>query len=134
MKKMIYGQHLKRLLLDSGSCYGYNYFILNLGTHPTAYVEVPKSHKYFMSMYDNIDINVHGGLTYSEDFLYISKEQKLKGWFIGWDYAHFDDFIGYELNYPVEFRTNGKKWTTEEIQKDVYEVCKQLFEAEKSDK
>lgn len=131
MKQMEYQEKRKRELLDSGKCINYNYYILNLGTYPTAYIEIPKNHKYYLKHYDEIDIYVHGGLTYSEDFLHISKEQELKGWFIGWDYAHFDDFIGYELNYPSEFRTNGKKWTTEEIQEDVYKVCIQLSKIEK---
>lgn len=115
MKEMIYDKHLKRLLLDSGTCCGYNYFILNLGTHPTAYVEIPITSKLYKKHYDYIDIDVHGGLTYSEDYLDIG-DDVLKGWFIGWDYAHFEDYMGYELNFPPELRTNGKKWTTEEIQ------------------
>ena len=131
MKQMEYQAKRKIELLDSGKCMNYNYYILNLGTHPTAYVEVPKDHKYYLKNYDEIDIDVHGGLTYSDNYLIVEGEKITNCWFIGWDYAHFGDFIGYELNYPMEFRTNGKKWTTEEIQNDVYEVCKQLFEAEK---
>ena len=46
MKKMVYSSKRKRELLDSGEYLGYNYYILNLGTHPTAYVEIPKNHKY----------------------------------------------------------------------------------------
>ena len=129
MKQMEYQAKRKIELLDSGKCMNYNYYILNLGTHPTAYVEIPKNHKYYLKHYDEIDIDVHGGLTYSKNYLYTNENDKLDGWFIGWDYAHFDDFIGYELNYPSEFRTNSKKWATEEIQKDVYSVCKQLKEA-----
>ena len=26
---------------------GYQYWIINLGSHPTAYVEIPESHKYY---------------------------------------------------------------------------------------
>lgn len=129
MKKMEYQLNREIELLDSGKCMGYNYYILNLGTHPTAYVEIPKNHKFYMSIYDNIDIDVHGGLTYSEDYLVFDKEKITNSWFIGWDYAHYGDFMGYELNYPNEFRTGGKKWTTEEIQEEVYSVCKQLNKA-----
>lgn len=131
MKEMIYKTNSDNKLLDSGKCMGYCYYILNLGTHPTAYVEVPKDHKYYLKNYDEIDIDVHGGLTYSDNYLIVEGEKITNCWFIGWDYAHFDDFIGYELNYPNEFRTNGKKWTTEEIQDDVYKVCKQLHSLEK---
>lgn len=125
MKEMIYDKHLERLLLDSGSCYGYNYFILNLGTHPTAYVEIPVTSKLYNKHYDDINIDVHGGLTYSADHLDIG-DDVLKGWFIGWDYAHYNDYLGFEDFYLKEFKRNSKKWTTEEIQKEVYSVCKQL--------
>lgn len=47
-----------------------------------------------------------------------------KGWFIGWDYAHYSDFAGYELEMPVYMRTNGKRWTTAEI----VEECKQVID------
>lgn len=130
MKEMTYSTNRKIELLDSGKCMNYNYYILNLGTHPTAYIEIPKNHKYYLKYYDDIDIDVHGGLTYSEDYLNLENEKINNSWFIGWDYAHFDDFIGYELNYPIEFRTNGKKWTTKEIQEEVYDVCKQLKKVE----
>ena len=125
MKEMIYDKHLERLLLDSGSCCGYNYFILNLGTHPTAYVEIPVTSKLYNKHYDDINIDVHGGLTYSADHLDIG-DDVLKGWFIGWDYAHYNDYLGFEDFYLKEFKRNSKKWTTEEIQKEVYSVCKQL--------
>lgn len=125
MKEMIYDKHLERLLLDSGSHFGYNYFILNLGTHPTAYVEIPVTSKLYNKHYDDINIDVHGGLTYSADHLDIG-DDVLKGWFIGWDYAHYNDYLGFEDFYLKEFKRNSKKWTTEEIQKEVYSVCKQL--------
>lgn len=126
MKQMVYQSSSKIELLDSGICFGYNYYILNLGTHPTAYVEIPKNNKYYFKDYDEIDIDVHGGLTYSKNYLRLGNQKIINGWFIGWDYAHFDDFTGYELNFPIEFRMCGKKWTTEEIQADVYSVCQQL--------
>ena len=130
MKQMIYQSNGKIELLDNGKCMNYNYYILNLGTHPTAYVEIPKNHKYYLKNYNEIDICVHGGLTYSRNYLRLGNIEISNKWFIGWDYAHFNDFIGYEMNYPSEFITNRKKWTTEEIQKDVYNVCKQLHKNE----
>lgn len=30
--------------------------------------------------------------------------------------------------FPSEIRTEGKKWTTEEIKQDVISVCQQLME------
>lgn len=47
---------------------------MSLGTHPTAYIEIPKTNNLFGKSYDEIydigiDIDVHGGLTYSNDTL-----------------------------------------------------------------
>ena len=70
---------------------------------------------------------MHGGLTYSRDFLWISKERKLQGWFIGWDYAHYGDYVGYELMFPKEFKIREEKnWTTEEILEEVKDVIRQI--------
>lgn len=129
MKEMIYQAERKIEVLDTGTCLGFFYWILNLGTHPTAYVKIPESHKYYQKDYDDIDIQAHGGLTYARDYLYISKNQKLEGWFVGWDYAHCHDYAGYEEKLPEELRLkpSGKKWTTEEIREEVYKVCEQLL-------
>ena len=111
MKEMQYQANNKIELLDSGTFKNYNYYILSLGTHPTAYVEIPKGNKIYEKDYKEIDLEVHGGLTYSRDFLWISKEKKLQGWFIGWDYAHYGDYVGYELMFPQEFKIREeKKW------------------------
>lgn len=126
-KQMIYSFIRKIEVLDSGKCCDYNYYILSLGTHPVAYVEIPKTHKLYGTHYDNIDVDVHGGLTYSKDNLWLSDTEELRdNWFIGWDYAHFGDYLGYEEMYPIKIQLRGKKWTIEEIRQDVYDVCKQL--------
>lgn len=126
-KQMIYSCKRKREILASGKYKGYKFYILNLGAFPTAYVEIPKTHKFYMKHYDEIDIDVHGGLTYSEDFLEISETKGIGGsWFIGWDYAHFEDYIGFEEIYPSDFRTGSKKWTTQEILQEVFYVIDQL--------
>lgn len=128
MKEMIYSKDSKREILDTGTCFGLFYWILNLGMHPTAYIKIPKDHKYYQKDYEGIDIDVHGGITYSNHELHIGENEKIEGWFIGWDYAHFGDYAGYEEMLPKELRTNGKKWTTEEIKKEVFDVCRQLIE------
>ena len=130
MKEMIYQAERKIEILDTGYCVGLLYYILNLGTHPCAYVRIPKTHKFYKKYYDDIDIDVHGGLTYSRDYLWISENEKIKGWFIGWDYAHYGDYLGYDmlsiLQQFKENHNNDKRWTTEEIFKDVKEVCYQI--------
>ncbi len=114
-------------LLLSGSYDGYEFWILDLHSHPTAYVRVPKGHPCYRKRFmkdDEIDcIGCHGGITYSEDRLHVV-DRELKGWFIGWDYAHWGDHLGWET-----FDEFGKRWTTEEIFDDVKDVIRQLKKA-----
>lgn len=125
MKEMKYQSDRKIELLDTGKCCEYTYYILNLGTHPTAYIDIPKSHKYYEKDYNDIDLPVHYGLTYARSHLYIAKDKKINGWFLGWDYAHAGDYAGYYK--PYEFLgLESKKWTTAEIQQEVFEACKEL--------
>lgn len=131
IKPMIYQKDRKYEILHKNNYKGYNYYILNLGTHPTAYVEIPEGHKLYGKHYDDIDIDVHGGLTYSDGYLGPIKDKNL--WFIGWDYAHAGDYMGYyEETIFDGFQSfmdiNNKKWTTEEIIEDCKDVIEQIIE------
>lgn len=122
MKEMVYSLEGKREVLDEGVIDGFHYVILNLGWHPTAYVEIPKDHSLYKVEYGDIDIDieVHGGLTYSSN---MGKDGE---WYLGWDYGHCDDYSSVELMYPLDLQTGGKKWTTEEILEDVKTAIRQL--------
>ena len=126
MKEMEYSEKRKREVLDTGYCLGFLYYIMNLGTYPTAYIKIPEDHKYYGKDMGEIDLDVNGGVTFSQEGLNVSENQRIKGWFVGWDYAHCDDYIGFELLYPEQFRTDGKKWTTKEIYEEVRQACYQL--------
>lgn len=126
MKEMKYQKERKIELLDKGKCCGYDYYILNLGTHPTAYINIPKVHSYYEKSYWDIELPVHGGLTYGKNSLMIGKDKEIKGWFLGWDYAHCDDYTGDMEMYPEWFKYKSKKWKTEEIQEEVYKACERL--------
>lgn len=127
IKEMIYQKDRKIELLYTEKYKNYQYYILNLGTHPTAYVEISKGHKLYNKNYNDININVHGGLTYSDNELMgISSNN----WYIGWDYAHCNDYCGCEEYMPENIRTYGKKWTTEEIIEECKNVIEQIIEFE----
>ena len=131
MKEMIYQAERKREMLDTGYCLGLLYYIMNLGTHPTAYVKIPENHKYYKKDMEKIDIYVHGGITYSNDYLYIENNQKIEGWFIGWDYIHYGDYAGYEekiatIYEKIEKTLQNEVVKEEEFFKDVKAVCYQL--------
>lgn len=74
MKEMKYSKERKIEVLATGYCFGLLYYILNLGTHPTAYIKLPNN-----SSIDENEIDVHGGITYSEDHLWINDNEKLDG-------------------------------------------------------
>ena len=102
-----------------GEYRGFEYRIMDLGTHPTAYVKIPKGHPLYKKDWEKIEnIEVHGGLTYGRNYL-MGGNGKLDGWWIGWDYAHYRDHMGYDPE------TVGKRWTTEEILRDVTSVIDQ---------
>ena len=96
MKEMKYSKERKIEVLATGYCFGLLYYILNLGTHPTAYIKMPKNIDI-----DENEIDVHGGVTYSEDHLWINDNEKLDGKFIGWDYAHYDDYSYYNFGFAI---------------------------------
>ena len=131
IKEMEYGKERRTELLCKDKYKNYNYYVLNLGTHPTAYIEIPKENKLYRKSYDEIykigcDIDVNGGLTYSDNELMGVKSEN---WFIGWDYAHAGDYVGYSMNYPELFGLSiyKKKWTTEEIFEDVVNCIEQMI-------
>lgn len=97
--------------IAAGTYKNFDYYVLNLRTHPTAYVDVSDSPLNGIC-YDEIDIYCHGGLTYSESTLDTVDK---KGWFIGWDYAHYGDYMDYGDTSLNNMFSNDKKWTTEEI-------------------
>lgn len=119
MREMVYKRRLSGAeVLHSGSHQGFDFIILNLGTHPTAYVRLPTKHEYFGKDYSYIDIDTHGGLTYASDSVTGSNK---KGWWIGWDYAHSGDYTYYD-SYSLE----GKRYTTLDVLDDVKDVIEQL--------
>lgn len=131
MKEMIY--FAKRLnppeILADGEYRGLHFYVLNLGTHPCAYIDVTDTDLCFKD-YSDIDIECHGGLTYAEEYLNTVDK---KGWFIGWDYAHYCDFAGYELQFPEYMITNGKKWTTVEMVNECKGVIDQIVNVNKKE-
>ena len=136
MKEMIYQKEPNRekVILDKGFFKDYEYIILNLGTHPCAYICLDANSKFYQKQYGEIPIDVHGGVTFSEDKLYRvleysdeDGEETLqtieRDWIIGWDYNHFNDCNG-SLGFC------GRKYTTKEIKQEVEEAINQLIALE----
>ena len=125
MEEMVYQNSRTVKLLHSGFYKGVPFAILSLGTHPTAYVE----NIIHVSNYDDDllrDVDVHGGFTFCSKGYWGDKNTNGLSW-LGWDYAHCYDFMGY---YGVDDGTlyKQKRWSTEEILGEVYHVIDQLLD------
>lgn len=137
MKEMVYKGSVENEqkvieMLDEGIYKDFHYVIVSYGTHPCAYIEIPKEHElYNVSDEDELDNNIdcHGGITYvfTAGLFKPSNKNHRDGHWIGWDYAHYMDYY-YSL-YNFEFFNEGKKWTTKEIFEDVKNVIEQLIKS-----
>lgn len=127
MKEMIYQkQRTLPNILDSGNINGYEYRIISYGTHPCAYVALPRTHKYYSQyrkLYMNPIIKVHGNITYAKNELLVEQKKQQNHW-IGWDYAHYGDYVG-SIADIISADIN-KKWNTKDILKEIQFVIKQL--------
>lgn len=126
MKEMIYGTKRKVEVLYEGTYKDHKFAILNLGTHPTAYVEnkLKGIVDYCDNQLENID--VHFGFSYMGG-AYWDKDDKTE--YLGWDYGHVGDYMGYSLDWDI-FDFDEKKHTTKEIYDEVKSVIDQLIELE----
>lgn len=82
------------------------------------YVLIPKNNPLHGKFYDDIDVDVHGGLTFSElvdaemvEMWKLDKEDEGK-WCVGFDTMHYAD--------------NLSKWTKEKVQEEAEKLKEQL--------
>ena len=122
-KEIVYQREVKKEIIEHNVYRGYEYYIVNYGIHPCAYVE--DKWGYEKEVYDSM--NVHGGVTFFEIPDHFDESQKKK--FIGWDYAHYGDYSGIDDLNKMFFIYEGKvtkKWTYEEILEDIHNVIEQI--------
>ena len=84
------------------------------------YVIIPKGHKLHGKHYDDIDVDVHGDLTFSKsakelDWPEIPENLK-DGWVVGFDTAHYAD--------------TQSRWPKSAVQTEVERLKEQLLEYE----
>jgi len=129
MKEMVYINEEKREWLDHSEYKGYEYVIMSLGTHPTAYVGIPSAEANDLFREEDLEesdsINVHGGITYENSYILDENKNEYGNdkWWIGWDYAHLYDYMP-----DNDYSQYRKKWTTEEILRDVKSVIDQIID------
>lgn len=128
MKEMIYKEDCTLELLEYNSYKGFNYAVISIGIFPTAYVEIPKDHPYYLKPHTECDIKCHGGLMFSGK---LKKDFDLPSntYWLGWYYGHYEDLLGSDL----QFRdiSAGIAYTTKDIVNECEIVIDQLLEVTK---
>lgn len=126
LKPMIYSIKSTCEILAHDTYCGYEFCIINRGTHPCAYIRIPNDNKLY-HFYSDVLENVmlcHGGITWESNRVNgLPKENKNNKKWLGWDYAHCCDYFPYDFNPNDD---TCKKWTTEEIFKEIKEVIDRL--------
>ena len=100
---------------------GFHFYVLTMGSHPCAYIDV--GHSEFLVD----EINCHGGITYEDNILATVPE---KSYFIGWDYAHYNDYLVFNDRLAKEYGEpyRAHKYTLTEIVKECINVIDQIID------
>lgn len=110
--------HSNRKTVAKGLANGYSFEIVSYGSHPCAYVDIPRGHElYEMNGYSDYEKfpDVHGGITYAE----YANEETGEFWRVGWDYGHTGDYMSYFAKNNKAISEKLKRWTVEEILEEV---------------
>jgi hypothetical protein len=97
--------------------------------HLNGYVAIPKKHKAWGGSYDGMDVDVHGGLTYSD------ADKETGEWVFGFDCSHAGDFnprlVATLLEYTstdISHHMRDTYRTFEWVKEEVVKLAKQLGE------
>ena len=107
----------------------YDYAICMVNHHPCCYVFLKDGDPYCdVTDYDEVNASMHGGCTFvgnPDDFIerYGIKLTLPAKNVIGWDYAHYNDYIPSFANMK-----SGKIWTLKELKDEVHKVIDYLMD------
>ena len=87
------------------------------------YIGIASDHPMAGKSYDDIDINVHGGLTYGTE----GNGKQWPKWFYwyGWDYAHAGDYCFFYDTvdfFPMLHERTDKKWLVSDVEAEIISV------------
>lgn len=100
------------------------------------YVRIPAGHPWHGLGYDDVDAEVHGGLTFAEPDTECGKGGDDNAWWLGFDCAHYDDapdpelpgYEGYE-NFLGMLGSFGTVKTTGYVTAECQRLAEQAAEA-----
>lgn len=124
-------------LLEEGIYRNHEYAItFNSMGYRCGYVKLTKNHKYYGTVYQDIDVNVHGGLTFSDYDVPCEKDGPDDGYWIGFDCGHFWDQPDLTLPIQKEYldsveriskiMPDGKIRSTDYVRGQCYNLIDQL--------
>jgi hypothetical protein len=113
-------------ILDQGVEEGIPWFIMCGPGSITAYLGIPIDHPLAKLDYNDVDLHVHGGLTYGS--VGDGNLRPTDYYWLGWDYEHHMDCSFYSIRYP-EYRSLAEdtQWTVEMVRPEVIRAARQLF-------
>jgi hypothetical protein len=110
---------------------GYKCTVWRHGTlgHLNGYVAIPKGHFWYGHGYGDMDVEVHGGLTYSDE------DKETGEWVFGFDCSHAGDFSPRLVATLIEYTSTDISHhmrdtyrTFEWVKEEVVKLAKQLGE------
>lgn len=93
--------------------------------HWCGYVVLPPDHPMVGKDYDDIPVDVHGGLTYADD--HVPRQERVQGWVVGFDCAHLGDHVPGLSNYPG-IGGGDRYWGEADVKAEARKLAKQLYE------
>jgi hypothetical protein len=113
------------LVLAEGEHVGFEWIVVhNRLAFRCGYVRVPKGHPWHGKDYDQIEAEVHGGLTFAEPDMPCDKGGPDDAYWVGFDCGHFGDAADPDL--PAEYRMPSFGDDTVKTQGYVENECKKL--------
>lgn len=113
-------------ILSTGEHCGFKWMTVHNGIgFRCGYIGIPKTHPWWQVGYDNIDVDVHGGLTFSATMAF---DEPL--YWIGFDCAHFGDMQDPTLptETKIDFRGHGVVRTQAYVEAECKKLCEQALE------
>ena len=89
------------------------------GSNRCGYVRVPPNHPHYKKAYSDVDVDVHGGLTFANIEPCVEHEDGI-GWWFGFDCAHSGD-ASYDPENPPQHQIDFIKKYPEFARSGLYE-------------
>lgn len=136
-KEMVYTSYRESEIIARNVYKGVEYFVVNIGTNPCAYVPCDKEFldKHRDEWGDIDGISVHGGVTYTgklSDLSAFGDDPELEEVYcFGWDYGHAGDWSGYLTDI---YNEGSRKYDTWMVVEECKSAIDQYLEILKQDK